>query len=105
MLIFNLVKPIIIHEPRLSLTMAGHPEAWMVMLHELKTTHGDGFLHRFLFHAPPIPTLARFPKEIQNQAKPCSISCLYYTVAELCKNKTKYVLSNEARDFFDEKNE
>ena len=95
---------IVIKEPRLNITMAGHPDVWMNMLNELNESgFSDGFLHRFLFHAPKSPPV----KMINQQEKTgiCSISCLLYTIAKMNQKKTDYMLDEEALAIFNEKNE
>jgi hypothetical protein len=92
-----------IDEPRLNITMGGQPDAWMIMMDELKTSSGDGFIHRFLLHAPnfnPICLKPRSDKK-ENGTKQCSLCSIYFVAAQLNKSKKNFRLDNDAVELFD----
>jgi Protein of unknown function (DUF3987) len=88
-----------IDNPRLNISMLGHPESYIRNVREERIQKDDGLMQRFLFCAPE-PAFYSAEYINTEHERCCAIEKVFCAVYYSHEKGTHYVLSQEAHDLF-----
>lgn len=81
--------------PRINITLAGHPKIFIEQLNEEKSKLDDGLFHRFLLHTPKRLDVREESCQFSKEPR-ISMECIMYAIQQICLNKKVFKFNDEA---------